>query len=200
MRYLKVYIPVFVLALFMVACGSDELAEGDKYFKQEQYDKAIVAYTTHLETAPSDVESLYNRAISYAETGQEEKAVADWNRILEDNENHFYSLMSLGKLYFEKKEFKESAFYYEKAYKSKSDNAEAAFHTGRAFHKSGNTGQAMKMYDLAIRINPDLGEAFLYRGALNIYLKRRTQGCSDFVKANSLGVEQAEKAMSSYCG
>ncbi|MFA0963700.1 tetratricopeptide repeat protein [Roseivirga sp. BDSF3-8] len=200
MRYLKVYLPVVILSLMSWACESEEQMAGDKYFNQKDYEKAIEAYTTHLETSPNDVESIYNRGVAYAETGQGEKAVADWNRILEDDENHFYALMSLGKHFFEQKEYGESAFYYERAYKAKDQSSEAAFQTGRAFHKAGKTAPALKMYDVAIRLDPNMGEAYLYRGALNVYLKKQSSGCADFLKANELGVEEAQSALSNYCG
>lgn len=49
-------------------------------------------------------------------------------------------------------------------------------------------------FNRAIEIKPDLGEAFVNRGAASVGVRRYTQGLADLNKALEMGVEEPEKA------
>lgn len=50
-----------------------------------RYNSAIRAYGVALQVAPNSTKALYNRGCSYGEAGEYEKAVADFERVLELN-------------------------------------------------------------------------------------------------------------------
>ena len=107
--------------------------------------------------------------------------------------------MSIGKLHFRNGAYGDAAFYFDKAIKVKGGNAEIHFLSARANHKLGETGKAMEGYNQAISMNSNYGDAYLYRGALKIFLKKKTAGCADLKKAQSLEVADAEAALQKYC-
>jgi tetratricopeptide (TPR) repeat protein len=57
-----------------------------------------------------------------------------------------------------------------------------------------NWDQAMRDFDIAIRTRPDLGEAWVNRGAANIGAKRYSASLADINKGIELGLEEPAKA------
>ena len=185
--------------LFIVACDSKSSQEGDQLFAQGKYEEAVSQYTQYIEYNPDDIKSIYNRGRAYEELGQYDKSMADYEKALEVDPKNVNALMSIGKAHFRNREYGDAAFYYDKAVKVKGGSAEAHFFSARANHKMGETGRAMEGYNQAISMNSNYGEAYLYRGALKIFLKKKSAGCADLKKALALEVSDAEAALEKYC-
>ena len=187
------------VTLLIFACGNKSSQEGDQLFSQGKYEEAITQYTQYIEYNPDDIKSIYNRGRAYEELGQYEKSMADYEKALEVDPKNVNALMSIGKIHFREGEFGDAAFYFDKAIKVRGGDAEAHFLSARANHRMGETGKAMEGYNQAISMNSNYGEAFLYRGALKVFLKKKSSGCSDLKKAQALEVPDAEAALQKYC-
>jgi len=59
--------------------------QGNKFYGQRKYDKAINSYTKAIEYNPNDFGLYNNRGIAYQATGEYEKAIADYNKAAELN-------------------------------------------------------------------------------------------------------------------
>ena len=194
------YIAIFGSILYLTAaCDSKSSKEGDQLFSQGKYEEAISQYTQYIEYNPDDIKSIYNRGRAYEELGQYDKSMADYEKALEVDPKNINALMSIGKIHFRDGEYGDAAFYFDKAIKVKGGDAEAHFLSARANHKLGETGKAMEGYNRAISANSNYGEAYLYRGALKVFLKKKTSGSSDLKKAKALEVPDAEAALAKYC-
>ncbi|MGC2235519.1 MAG: protein kinase [Pyrinomonadaceae bacterium] len=73
--------------------------QGDKFYSQKKYDKAIEAYTKAIELNPNDFGLYNNRAVVYHATGEYEKAIADYGKAIELNPYHFSSFNNRGAAY-----------------------------------------------------------------------------------------------------
>ena len=195
--YLVLYFGIISTILF--GCEGDEYKQANQFFEQGQYEKAIDQYDQFLEYKPDHVESIYNKGRAFEELGEFEKSLASYEKTLEIEPKNVNALMSLGKHYFRNENYQDAAFYFSKASKVQKNNAQAHFYSARSLHKSGNTDKAMDAYNDAISMNKDMGEAYLYRGALKVYLGKKSAGCNDFKLASSLGVEEAANAQNQYC-
>ena len=190
---------ISIIATLLFACDGDEYKQANQFFEQGEYQKAIDQYNEFLEYRPEHVESIYNKGRAYEELGNFENALANYEKTLEIDPANVNAMMSLGKHYFRNKNFEDAAFYFSKASEETKNNYQARYLAARAHHKSGNTNEALDAYNAALSINKDLGEAYLYRGALKVYLERKADGCSDFRIASSLGVSEADQAIEQYC-
>jgi len=72
--------------------------------------------------------------------------------------------------------------------------------TAEDYLKAGNTKYelkdykgAIKYYNKAIELNPDLAEAYYNRGIAKIRLGQKDDGCFDFSEASELGLSGAIK-------
>jgi serine/threonine-protein kinase len=73
--------------------------QGDKFYSQKKFDKAIEAYTKAIELNPNDFGLYNNRAVVYHATGEYEKAIADYGKAIELNPYHFSSFNNRGAAY-----------------------------------------------------------------------------------------------------
>ncbi len=185
--------------LFVAACGGNDSSHGDQYFQQKQYQKAVDAYTEYIEYNPEDFKAIYNRGRSYEELKEYPKALQDYQKAFKIDEKSENVLMSLGRYYFRDQNYKDAAFYFDKITQINNRNATAQYLKGRAYHKAGETDKAMRAYNSAIDADKKYGEAYLYRGALKIYLKKQSSGCKDIQTAQSMGVADAQAASEKYC-
>jgi tetratricopeptide (TPR) repeat protein len=194
----KALIPLVFLFLTF-ACQDNNSKEGDKLYQQGQYEQAVKAYTDFIKYNPTDVRSIYNRGRSYEELGQHAEALKDYEAVLKLDEKNTNVMISIGRHFFRENKFEDAAFYFDKATQENNNLKVAQFLKGRSYHKAGITDKAMEAYNAAINVDGNYGEAYLYRGALRIYLKRKAAGCSDLKTAQSLKVKEAEAALQQYC-
>lgn len=189
---------ICVFAIALGACDSKSSQQGDQLFQQGKYEEAVSQYTQYIEYNPDDIKSIYNRGRAYEELGEYEKSLADYEKALEVDPKNVNALMSIGKFHFRNKAYGDAAFYFDKAVKVRG-SAGAHYLSARANHKLGETTKAMEGYNQAISLNSDYGEAYLYRGALKVFLGKKSSGCSDLKKAKALEAPEAEDALAEYC-
>ena len=79
------------------------------------------------------------------------------------------------------------------------DFAQSHFWLAKGAHQMGYFEDALKSYGKAIKLNPDYGDAFYYRGALKISMEKVESACEDFSNANRLNVEGSSSAKKKYC-
>lgn len=191
---------IILLGVLFTACSEKDAAEiGDAHFKKGEYKKAVAAYTEFLSMKPANEIAIYNRGRAYEELGEYDKALADFKKVLEMNPKSEQALLSIGKNYYRQEDYANAAFQFEKAFEANSQNAQAALLLARANHKAGEVEKAMEFYNKAVSLKNNYGEAYMYRGALNIFLNKMTSGCSDLKRAKNLGYEPAEALYKEYC-
>ncbi len=187
------------LSVALISCSGENSQQGDQLFADGQYEEAIGQYNQYIEYNPDDVKSIYNRGRAYEELGKYEESLADYEAALEIDPRNLNALMSIGKFHFRGESYGDAAFYFDKAVKLKESLADAHFWSARSNHKLGETGKAMEGYNQTISLDSERGEAYLYRGALKIFMKKKSGGCSDLKKARALGATDAEEALQEYC-
>lgn len=186
--------------LLLCACGgSEDSSGGDVFFEDGKYQQAVEAYTDYLSTNPEHPKTLYNRGRAYEEIGETEKASKDFEKIIELDPYNINAFLSLAKLSYNEHNYNQVLHYSNKALELNENSAQANFLAARASHQLGYVDQALEFYDNAITLNKDFGDAFLYRGALKVGLKRMRSACEDFRFAQSLGVAGADDALKKYC-
>ena len=189
----------FLAFLLVVSCSEQASEEGDVFYQQGDYEQAVRSYTDYLDLNPKDIKALYNRGRAYEEMELNELAFKDFVTVLEEDGEHLQANLSVGTHFYNKQDYQEATHFFNQAVKYHERNAQAHFLRARVYHKVGKKNEAMDGYDKAISLDSDLGEAYLYRGALKSYLKRTRSACEDYQKAKALNVEKAEAALKSFC-
>ncbi|MFT7031305.1 MAG: tetratricopeptide (TPR) repeat protein [Marinoscillum sp.] len=183
----------------MWSCGGGTTNSGDQFFAKSNYAKATEAYSELLVNNPSDVSLLYNRGRSYEELGNFDLAEQDFLAILGQDAKHLNACLSLSKVYYEMESYNKAVIFADRALDVNQNSAQGHFLSARAKHQLGYVDSALESYNLAININKDMGEAYLYRGALKMHMGNSKSACSDITKAVNLDIAEAKTVQSKYC-
>jgi tetratricopeptide (TPR) repeat protein len=189
----------FLLLGIASSCQDENSLVGDQYFEAGNYEKAIDAYNDYLKLKPRHVKTIYNRGRCYQELGQYDKAMEDFNKVIKLDGNNENALLSIGQEMYRREDYKSTVFYCEKVLEKDPNNAMSYYLMGRANHKQGHTRTALNNYSTAINLSKDFGEAYLYRGALNLFLKRKSAACNDLQQAVKLKTKGAKEALAKNC-
>jgi len=183
--------------LFLFSCQTREL-NGEDLFEEGKFSEAIDFYSSYLDSNGFDEEILYNRGRAYEEMGNIKAARTDYDLVLERDERHLNSRLSLSRLAYEEGNYSRSLILTGVALDHHESSFEAHFLLARARHQLGYTTAAMEAYNATISLNKNFGEAYLYRGALKATLKIKS-ACEDFKIAKRLSVEGGEEAVDKFC-
>ncbi|MTI38025.1 tetratricopeptide repeat protein [Fulvivirga lutimaris] len=191
---------ILFFALAIISCSNENSKNGDKFFSNGEYDKAVEAYTVYLNTEPRDIKTIYNRGRAYEELGKYELALKDFNRVIKEDPLNVNAHLSIMVDYYDRlNDYENTIFYAEKVLKLDETNANAFTLKGKAHQKLGQLPEALSAYNAAISVDKEYAEAYLSRGALRIYTKQTSRACSDFRMAQTLGVEKADELLKKYC-
>ncbi len=188
-----------LLILFLLGCSSGESRKADQLFSQGKFEEAITAYTHYISENPRSIGAIYNRGRAYEELGKYEQAEQDFTKVSELDEKNVNAYLSLAKLYYRQELYTKALIYTENALEINENSADGYFLNARSQHQLGYIDGAMESYTLAIKINKDYGEAYLYRGALKIHKNQSRSACEDFKKAENLEVADASAILKKYC-
>ena len=86
MRKKSVIILSCLLALLLLGCQSNSKeslnAKGQTFFKEGNYNGAVISYKNSLEKDPNYVEARYNLGLAYIETGKLDQAEKEFQKVL----------------------------------------------------------------------------------------------------------------------
>lgn len=185
--------------LSLSSCSENISNKGDNLFTEEKYEEAVKEYDNVLKTNPKYLKGLYNRGRSYEELGDIKKAEKDFLAAYAIDGKNTQVMMSLSNIYQKQKNHTSALLFADYAVQVPGAPAMAFFLKGRALHQIGNTGEAMKEYSTAIKMDKNFGQAYYYRGMLKIATDKKKSGCEDIRAAIKLGHEEAQVAMDKYC-
>ena len=73
------------------------------------------------------------------------------------------------------------------------------FNLGNLYCLGGEMVNSIDGYTRAIKLYPEMGDAYFNRGLVLIYLKDKEKGCIDLSRAGELGVKDAYSVIDKYC-
>lgn len=128
-------------------------------------DLAIEYYNSALEIKPKSVEALQNLGLFYQNSGQFEKAIANYNKaelIMPDNAIVNYNK---GYIYLVFKNEMDSAIHeFSQATYKFPNYYQAYYNLGLAFERKGNLHKALNNFDNSLKIKPDYTPAAISKG------------------------------------
>ncbi len=201
----QIYSSPAIIALFIIAlifirnCTNDSTSDGNVYFEQENYEKAIELYDEYLTLHPNHVITWYNRGRCYESMENYAFAIHDYKKVLDIDPHHIEAILSLAQCYYKEEKYNVAADLCDQAVSLNKRSHLAQYYKGRANHKQGKFDDAFIGYKEAIRLKPDFGYAYFQRASLFLSFGLRRFGCDDLRIADSLHVTGAPEALLKYC-
>lgn len=153
----------------------------------KRYEPAIVAYDRAIAIKPDYVWLWNNRGEAYAELGNIDRAIFDFQRAIElDASKSFVPWNNLGKLHYQQQDYRRATEAYNQALAIKPDYLPALIGLGNAQKDLKEYSAAMEVYDRALEINPDYYEAWYGKGSVAEYLGQYQQAKEYYQRAFDL--------------
>jgi tetratricopeptide (TPR) repeat protein len=128
--------------------------QGEDYRNNNQYDKALAAYTKAIEVNPQYAEAYKNRGIVYLYLKEYDKAMADNNKAIEVNPQYSNAYNNRGNVYYNLKEYDKAMADYNKVLEINPQYAMAYNNRGIVYHNLKEYDKAIKDYNKALEIDP----------------------------------------------
>ena len=170
-------------------------AEGDKYYDNEEYDKALESYNKILDIDPNNAEAYYNKGYTYYMLNQNDEALKDFDKAIKLDPDYANTYNGKGDVFYELEQYDEALINYDKAIALDPINTFAyenkvltlkAQKTKDVAHNKKIKENIIACYELAIKNNP-LEKEF-YDSLESLYKKSKqtvfaNQVESDYYKA-----------------
>jgi tetratricopeptide (TPR) repeat protein len=152
--------------------------QGEDYRNNNQYDKALAAYTKAIEVNPQYAEAYLRRGNVYHDLKEYDKAIKDYNKAMADYnkaleielEDVYASYKNRGNVYYNLKEYDKAMADYNKVLEIDPQDAHAYLRRGIVYYDLKEYDKAMADYNKAIEINPQYAMAYNNRGLISMAL------------------------------
>jgi tetratricopeptide (TPR) repeat protein len=142
-------------------------------------------------------EAFTNRGDMYANQGQYDLAIAEYNRAVELNPGYAEAFNNRGGMYANKRQYDLAFADFNRALELNPSYAEAFNNRGFAYASQGQYEQAIADVNRALELNPSYGMAYNNRGAYLLMLGDTSKVCSDAKRGCALGVCDLSNEMKS---
>jgi tetratricopeptide (TPR) repeat protein len=154
--------------------AKEALAEGNKYFEEKRFTEALVLYQDFVEKNPALYKVRLNAANCLMELQKYDQAVAEYQKVLEglnaeaadkkDAKLEAQIYAGIGDAYLRMNKFAEAEQYFKKSMDIDPADHALAFNVAEIMMQAGNTDEAIRYYDMAIRIKADWPKSYLKLG------------------------------------
>jgi len=137
------------------AARGNSLDAGHRFFRQNDFPRALAAYTQALAADPNNDAAYYWRGRTYYKMNLPDKAAADFTHTTALNPNHVEAHNWLGWLSEQEKRYDECVVHLTRAVALKTDNAWGYYHRGRCYHQQGKKNEARQDAERSCRLGYD---------------------------------------------
>jgi tetratricopeptide (TPR) repeat protein len=153
----------------------------------KQFDDSIEAYNKAIELAPNYLWVWNNRGEAYAELGNTQAALADFQKAIElDKSKSFVPWNNIGKLYYQQQNYEQSIEAYQQALEVHPNYLPALIGLGNSLKNSRQYTAALEVYDRALAIDDNSYESWYGRGLVEESLQRYRDAKQSYEKAFAL--------------
>lgn len=137
--------------------------------------------------SPQSFWAYNNRGKAYADRGDFEKALADYNQAVRINPYYAKTYISLAYLYENHGKYAQAMDNFSKAIFVNPGSQVALTGRGALFQRTGDAVSALADYDRALAVDPHYGLAYEKRGELFMQTGQWQEALSDFKRSLQLG-------------
>ncbi len=153
--------------------------------------EALQSYERAAQLAPDFADAWNNRGVLLRKLDRKEEALECFARALQIDPGHIQALTNHGAILIELRRFEEALANYDKVLATAPD-AQGWYNFGFAQQMLGRTQEALVAYDQAVKLDPNLADAWNGRGSLLRGLGRADDAMMSFRRALTIDPRHAD--------
>jgi tetratricopeptide (TPR) repeat protein len=158
------------------------LEQGNEFYKDGKYETALMMYQQFLEKNPSAYQVGLNIGDCYRETGELDKAVENYNKIIAQAKNDSVmgktmeakALAGIGVCYLKQNNLEEAQRVFKQSIDTDPQDETLAYNVGEICFSNQQIDEAERYFELAAKIKPDWPDPYLKLGY--VYLNKSDMG------------------------
>jgi Flp pilus assembly protein TadD len=155
---------------------------------------ALAACGGQATDTPSPAER-FEQGNEYAQQGEFEQAIAEYEAVLEAEPDNVSAMTNLGVALYNVRRLDEAIAQYQKALEIAPNDADIHSNLGAAYVQKGQLQEALAEYQRAVDLQPDLAQAHFGLGVIYVELARNDEAIAAF--ESFLELDQGEDSMAS---
>ncbi len=120
-----------------------------------QYKEAIDNYKEAIKYKSNLIEAYYNLGLIFAREKEYSEAIKNFQQVIHLQNNHVKAYFNLGLVYLEEKNYTLAIQSFESVLKYESHNKDGYYYLGLCYEIKKNIDNALHIYKLGIKENPD---------------------------------------------
>ena len=157
--------------------------QGNIYWQQEEYEKAIEAFDFITDIMPNHPPSWHNKGFSYYQLGRYEEAMKNFDEALKYNPNSQYSMFYKSSIYMEEGDFENAEDWIVKALMISPNEPQFLNNYIYILTQLGKYEQAIDVANKSLIIEPDRDDIYNYKGLALSNLNRLEEAIECYDKA-----------------
>jgi tetratricopeptide (TPR) repeat protein len=159
--------------------------QGNAYYAQANYNKAIESYTKALSYDPNFKYALRNRGASYQNQNNTELAIADYEKCISIDPNYALAYNDLGLLYYDKGilYFNKATEYFKKCLQKDGRLKYPYYNLARISYSNELYDEAIRYANKAIELDSSYADAYITKGLSLQHQNENRQAVAVFSKA-----------------
>lgn len=177
------------------------LDDANAFYADGKYNTARLMFEQFLEKNPAVYQVILNIGDCRREKAEYEKAIADYNTVIERAKNDASmgknmtakALAAVGLCYLRQNNLSEAQNYFKQSIETDPQDENLAYNVGEICFSNQQIDEAVRYFDLAIRIKPDWPDPYLKMGYVHLNkgdMAKAAESLEAYIKLES----NAEKA------
>ena len=164
---------------------------GEKFYQNNDYDKAIAEYNNSIRLKPNFSEAYIARGNAYRKRGNNSRAIEDYSLAIQHGGGRAEVYNYRGFAYAERGETGKAVADYSQALRLRRDYPDAYINRAHAYYETGDYDRAIDDYTQAIRLEPRNASAWNRRGSAWYRKGDNSRAIADFSQAITIRPDYA---------
>jgi len=154
-----------------VAPKSDKfIGQALKLFENGKYEEAIIKFTDGISKDQSNPVFYYYRGLSFERSGNNEKALEDYNKAIELKADFILPHSRIGIVYAKQRDYEKASEFYKKSVELGDKDTTTLYNYGVVLVNLGKSQDAKAVFEKLLSLDENYSEAYYHLGIIYIGL------------------------------
>lgn len=187
---------------FATGPAAETLKEANALYDAKDYTGALAKFQEIRVEFPDLYQIRLNVGNCYRDTGELDKAMAEYEAVLEQEDTNTGALVNVGDMMVRQGDLDSAVTYFERAIENAPEDEVLPFNVAEIYFDQGNVEKAVEYYTRSTEVKPDWAESWLKLGYAHLNMADMESAAVAFQKVIEIApdtpqAQSAEAALSS---